>query len=380
MVLYKFENEKSQYLEEALNQFSAYRNYYDVKAGLLIFMEDLMVYALMNQKENVDTRGILGSSKADDELSRNIGSFDLITLHAEKTKGVLVRQIQLGVSGRYKGPFMNMGLITKNFSYIQTEFSKVDRLLMQWPEAVKLVDKLIEILVKLVQESNHDYPRATLDQYKNDAELWSLYAECFKYEKVNTALKNYWEEKLGMKDGAAQSVYKQINKDTVQETSLIFGKALKEEANEEEKVKIQKILDVEPLLSICTQVFYLLANTSVKHIEDVQNELEKLSELLPLSNVKYLTHENARLKMLYNHLDELKGGPQELATAVLDYHKKIMENRGGGAWVELDNGQLKHYIHQSTTRTTEEILSGGYWYHDYYFSAVSSIYNGLNPN
>jgi hypothetical protein len=57
-----------------------------------------------------------------------------------------------------------------------------------------------------------------------------------------------------------------------------------------------------------------------------------------------------------------------------------MQNRGGAAWVEIQDDQLKHYIAQRTPISTKDFLLNNYWYHDYYLGPIRSIYFGLNPN
>jgi hypothetical protein len=147
-VLYRFENEKNEEFSQAKKDFPFYRDSYDAKAGMLIFMEDLLVYSLMDQKGPVNTFALLGSNKAEDDLQRANGNYSEIEIHAERSKGVLVRQIQLGVNGRYKGPFMNMGLMSKNFEYTP-EFERIEQLFSQWPEGNKLVNKLMNLLLEL---------------------------------------------------------------------------------------------------------------------------------------------------------------------------------------------------------------------------------------
>ena len=101
-VLYRFQQERNEEFNRAQSHFPYYRDAYDTKAGMIIFMEDLLVYSLMDQKNTINTIGILGSNKAQDDLDRSNGNYSEIEIHAERTKGVLVRQIQLGVNGRYK--------------------------------------------------------------------------------------------------------------------------------------------------------------------------------------------------------------------------------------------------------------------------------------
>lgn len=124
-LLYRLEHGEPQVFAKAIAHFPDYRNAYDVKAGLLMFLEDLLIYALMEQGDSVETRGLLGSYKAQQMLKQDP---ETIWIEAEKTKGVLVRQIQLGINGRYKGPFINMKLLTTHFKY-EPEWERIGLLM-----------------------------------------------------------------------------------------------------------------------------------------------------------------------------------------------------------------------------------------------------------
>lgn len=378
-IIYKLEKENNGHFEKALSKFDAYSNSFELKSGLLIYLEDLLVYALMDQKEEVDTLGLLGSSKADDNLQRFKNNKEQIKLEAEKTKGVLVRQIQLGVNGRYKGPFMNMNIISPNFVYTSFEFERIEKVMKEWPEGLNLAKVLLKILKELIDDSNGTYPIQPLSKYYQSIELWPLYKTCFKTIEVHRALKPYWESKLGITTGSAQSVFNQITPNTVQSTPEVFVRAFKDEKDEQEKDKIQKILEVEPFLSVCSHVFYLLSDRSVKRLGDVMNDLKDLTIYFSTIDISRLVGDNKRLHLLNECVKDYSGSPVKLAEGVLTYHKRIMENRGGGAWVELHDGNLKHYIRQSSSIKTADVIANTKWYHNYYLGALRTIYSGLNP-
>ena len=379
-VLYKFQQERNEEFNRAQSHFPHYRDVYDTKAGMLIFMEDLLVYALMDQKGPVNTFGLLGSNKAQDDLDRINGNYHEIEIHAERSKGVLVRQIQLGVNGRYKGPFMNMGLMSKNFEYSPKEFERIEELISQWPEGNRLANKLMTLIEELLQENDRDYPVVTLDRYKNDKELWGLYADCFGQQELNQILHDYWLEKLGINAGAARSIFSEINHLGNQSIPAIIASAFKKEEDEKEKELLQWILDLEPFLSRCSHAFYLLSDVSVKRLADIKSDLDELVANMPIESVLPLTCRNERLEMLVEFVKDNTDSGVQFAEGILNYHKKIMEDRGGSAWVELENDYIKHYIPQTLSATTADIVSGGYWYNRYYLDAVKSIYNGLNLN
>ncbi|WP_055445556.1 hypothetical protein [Lacinutrix himadriensis] len=379
-VLYRFQQENNEVFNQAQNHFQFYRDTYDTKAGMLIFMEDLLVYALLDQWNSVNTMGLLGNNKAQDNLDRSNGNYQEIEIHAERSKGVLVRQIQLGINGRYKGPFMNMGLMSKNFEYSPKEFERIEQLFLQWPEGNKLVNKLMVLLTELLQNQDKGYPIVTLNRYKNDKVLWKLYADCFGKLEQNILLQNYWKEKLGITSGAAKSIYSEMNQFGEQTIASIIASAYKKEEDEKEKELLQWILDLEPFLSRCSHAFYLLSDVSVKKLSDIKSDLDMLVRDIPFESVLPLTCRNERLEMLVDFVKDNTNNGVQFAEAILNYHKKIMEDRGGVAWVELENDHIKHYIPQAIHVSTSNVVVNGYWYNRYYLDAVKSIYTGLNIN
>lgn len=378
-VLYKFEHEKALEFNNAQSHFPYYNDAYSTKAGMLIFMEDILVYSLIDQSASVDTEGLLGSYKAQNELAKAKNDFSTIEIHAERSKGVLVRQIQLGINGRYKGPFINMELMTTNFVYYK-EFERVEQLIKQWPEGTKLVNKLMDLLVDLLQVDTKDYPIVTLERYKNDAELWQLYVDCFGKLELNDSIKNYWLEKLGLNNGAAYSIFSEMNDFRRESVNTIIAAAYEKEKDEEEKRLLQWILDLEPFLSRCTHAFNLLSDVAVKKVSDVKQDLDALVSNFPIETVLPLICKNERLETLIGFIQDNCSNGEQFAEAILNYHKKIMKDRGGEPWVTVENNSIKHYIPNNNNRiSTEMVISQGYWYNGYYLNALKSIFKGLNP-
>ncbi len=378
-VIHRFFSERQDEVKKALARFSSYKEVYDVKGGMIIFLEDLVVYALMDQKGTVNTFGILGSHNAEERILMSKGDFSQIQIHAERTKGVLVRQIQLGVNGRYKGPFLNMGLMTKNLEYDPKEFQMVEMLFKSWPEGEQLVEYLLNCLSDLLKNENKPYPLVTLDVYKNHSALWAMYAACFGQFKPNVAWRNFWLEKLGITSGAAKAIFDEIdqlelNADAI---SLVIASAYKRTQEEKDKEMLRSILELEPFLSRCVHAFLLMADPGIKRLGDVKEDLDQLVNSIALENVIPLVTRNARLQLLISCVKDQLSSGEDFGHAILNYHKKVMEDRGGIAWVEMENGELKHHISQGAPKSTEVVVHGGYWYNRYYLDAVRSIQKGL---
>ncbi len=378
-VIHRFFSERYDEVKKAQTRFSSYKEVYDVKGGMIIFLEDLLVYALMDQKGPVNTFGILGSNNAEERILKSNGDFSQIQIHAERTKGVLVRQIQLGVNGRYKGPFLNMGLMTKNLEYDPKEFQAVDLLFKSWNEGEQLVELLLDCLSDLLKNEHKAYPLVTLNLFKNQTALWSMYAACFGQFKPNLEWKNFWLDKLGITSGAAQSIFAEIHllESNADAVSVVLASAYKRSRDEQDKELLRSILDLEPFLSRCVQAFLLISDPGVKRLGDVKEDLDLLAKSISLENIIPMAARNARLQLLIGCVkDQLLSG-EDFGHAILAYHKKVMEDRGGIAWVEMEQGEIKHHISQGERKSTEAVIHGGYWYNRYYLDAVKSIQKGL---
>lgn len=377
-VLFTFERQHREQYVKALSHFSGYRREYDLKAGLLIFLEDLLVYSLVSQEDAVEVAGLLGSFKARAELNKPA---DQIILSAEQRAGVLVRQIQLGVNGRYKGPFMNMGLLTTNFNYYDEEWLKVGEVFNKWPHGKMLSEKLLTILLSLVSSGNGEFPVTTWSECSDDTELLEMFANCFGSQKLPDVITAFWVNRIGLSEGAAKSVFDQLRSSPDRlDPNVIIREAYKVEDDPLEKEKLSQIIKLEPFLTICAQVFYLLADASTKRLSDVIPEVSDLAEVLTTEDVRPLAEENKRLKFLIEQVENAGGDSTRLVHAIVDYHSKIMEERGGAAWVEIRDESVKHLVSQGPRWSTEELVQNNHWYNDYYLSALRQIERGLYVN
>jgi hypothetical protein len=377
-VLYRLKNEQSDIYEKALEKYSSYKNEYDLKAGLLILMEDAMIYSLMlnNHKEEVDTLGLLGSYNAEKQL---IKSPEDIVIEAVKSKGVLVRQLQLGVTGRYKGPFINMGLLTKTLQH-SGDWNEVSTVIDHWREGNKLSDVLLKMICNLIENKAGNYPILTLKELQDTPEIISQFVSCLGKLDMTEGLRKFWLEKLGLEKGAAKALYDQVgSSEKGIHASVIIEQARKTQSGEAE-LQLEQILRLEPFLSSISQIFYLMTDIGNKKLSNIQDQVELLCDRINVSDISDLERESPRLKTLVKYMKEANGVAAQIAEKIVEYHTLIMQNRGGAAWVEIEDDQFKHYIAQRTPVTTQDFLQNNYWYHDYYLGSLRSIYLGLNLN
>ena len=127
-------------IQEAKNRYKAWATDADVKTGILMFLEDVVTWTFYLHSEaaekKVDTLGILGLTKA--RVKHNSSPEDQIFLEAYKRAGLLKNQINLGMTGRYKGPMINMEFIDRSFCYYPKTWEHVERFMTKWAQAMGL--------------------------------------------------------------------------------------------------------------------------------------------------------------------------------------------------------------------------------------------------
>ncbi len=375
-VLDRLKNDHSDLYEKAIQKFSSFKNEYDLKAGLLILMEDAMVFSLMLNNNEVDMLGVLGSYNAEKQLSKDPNQ---VVIEAEKSKGVLVRQLQLGVTGRYKGPFINMGLLTKTLQH-SGDWVEIKTVIDQWQEGKQLARVLLKFIRKIIETKEGNYPTLTLFELRQNTEVINHYVNCFGKFKMNAALHKFWLEKLGLEGGAAKSIYDQVGStEKGIHTSVILEQARQTQSGKAE-LQLEQILRLEPFLSSVSQVFYLMTDIGNKKLSNILEQVEQLADRINQADISDMEIESPRLRTLVKFMKETNGESTQIAHKIIEYHTLIMQNRGGAAWVEIQDDQLKHYIAQRTPISTKDFLLNNYWYHDYYLGPIRSIYFGLNPN
>ena len=164
--------------------------------------------------------------------------------------------------------------------------------------------------------------------------------------------------------------------------SEIFSGAranLKNEPAELEKV--ETIINIEPFLSHAEYLLRYLGQQSVKNLPDIQNDLMILREEISAA-AKFIVHKPVTRLFELAQVMRSEGTLTEWLIRVLEYHKKIMDDRGGNKWVELDGlNNFKHYFGVPLPKeinTIPKYLDSKGWLHTYYLGTVRNIYEGLN--
>jgi hypothetical protein len=376
-------------LHEAKKYYQTWKTEFDVKAGLLMFLEDLVTHIFYHCKEdhtNAETIGILGLNKVR-SLYQTYAP-ENIYLSASKRMGILKNQLILGMTGRYKGPMMNMSFFDRSFTLLPQTRESVNHFMLKWNEAIELEDHIIKLLTKhLFQSGKRDFPRLSIAEIKQ-AGLWKKISEgyliCFGKRKLPRDIRNFWKDKLGLISGSSAALYKEISDwtpgDPIRHEDIFMGakKYLKNEP--EELLKIDQVLDIEPFLSHTEFLLRFLAQPEIKHISDEEKELKQLRELIIRSAGFSIPPALPRLKELHQLMLK-EGSLIDWLQQVLLYHHTIMNKRGGTKWLEMDaKGTLKHYFSPplpEDINTIKKYTKEQPWLHHYYLGTLWSIHQGL---
>lgn len=388
-LLHRLQIEQVEAWQQAKEKYADWRTDLDVKTGLLMFLEDLVTWIFHEQSTAGQTdyhyTGILGMSKANRLAAAN----SRIELVASKRAGLLKNQLNLGMTGRYKGPMMKMGFFNRAFEVRETTegvWPQVNVLMQNWPEAHALENYLVECLLKLVLPiGTQPHPKINLETIKSSvhwSHLSSGYLTCFGRGRQHAAIKQFWKKQLGLDQGAAQALYEVVATET--EKRLSYNEVMEQALSNEqlkaaEKQKIQNILDLEPFLSHSEYLLRFLAQRDVKKLTDHVQDLKRLREAIKASGNFNLSGVSAALTSLHAVMINEK----EFKTwikGILNYHDKLMQARGGNAWLTLgDKDVIQHHFSPSLHhRDIAKYLAEKPWFHTYYIDTLRSIQGGLN--
>jgi hypothetical protein len=368
------------------------------KHACLIFLENLFVYSLLRYETSemdVKTGGILGISNARRRWTKEDGNPVLTFTHEPKGQ-ILVRQLGLGVSGRYKTPLIEMNFFDANYQYSKPKFQP------RWNAAEafitgdgrnNLLGRLEALLYPFLKRCVAELQHPGTLHFKDDvpSDLISAYADAFASPQVTGHYaRDFWLQQTGLDHGASGALYTVLNRNTEVDAQpkQVLEDALGEELTHEERDKLERIARLEPFLSDFMLLFTLMAAERNHSIDDVakhwarhDRETDHLSKLAkPLGD--YARLPAIRGSQAANRLMKLQqvanaGDVGQQIRQLADYHSDIMRSRGQPAWlVVAENGKI-----QVNARTMPRPVPGrwrpGDWYNSYYLPQFKSLVLGL---
>lgn len=398
--------------ESLIGNQKPFRSLVDLKSGLIIFLENLLIYSMhyyarIKNDQAADLSGLLGSSAA---IAKWYKSKENPKIYIDKENSILVRQLSLGINGRYKTPFIEMYIMDNKYDYNRVKniteninawvdiekffkggFGEQSQDVRSWTSSINSLKLLISDLIKGIIYDDRTKSFNEIISSRKYSNIPKLLVLCFGSSKSipKTVKQGFWKSRLGLTQGASMALYEAFEElSTSASYEVIVNKALDLCEDSEEKKKLEKISLVEPFLAVSGNSFNILCDISTKSFTDAVKAVEKiyeiykpllindlhlLSELAPPENI---SHEaNRRFKKLHAVISSMKGN--EFGTAVqllIDHHKEIVKMRGGGLpWVDNKPDRI---IHSGRTLKGYKCNTPD-WINDYYLSTLSNIYSGI---
>ncbi len=364
------------------------------KYACLLYLENMFVFSILRHEgKGVDSAGVLGISNGRRRWNETGGNPRLIFSH-DKQGQILVRQLGLGVSGRYKTPLLEIGYFDGNYHYHLPSAGTLWQGVERFIAGNKPLHALAELLVKHMQEllnQNSKQPETQFQSIPN--ELPSAYAKAFASSgAVGKYARDYWLSVTGLDTGAAGALLKVLDDDARSEQLEDFTPqrlmALTDRTGlpEEEFRKMAHIEQLEPFLADAMLLFTLLTHkksqplqAAVEHWKDFDRDEQTLPRRAQglRDNPVLLDVVKGAAKARLNSLLQLADATDlsDQARLLVDYHGRVMTERGQQPWLTLDDKGIRVQV-RPMREPSEEGWQQGVWYHSYYLPQFQWLVRG----
>lgn len=389
------------WLEESIGKKSSL----SFRQACLIYLENLFTYSLISADNNqgVNTAGVLGGAKGRREYEELNSKPELILSHREDAH-LLVRQLGLGVSGRYKTPFMEIGFFDASYHYRLPEseglWAKADVLFQHSKNLESVYNKARSHLADLITMSVKKSSVPPRQCFAKDIpiELKRAYQSAFATAgRVGTETRDFWLASTGLNQGAAGALLQVLDAEAahpsqehVSEAELFqrAGTRCNLDGAIDEARKIQHILTLEPLLAELDLLFTLALHRRHQSIDEVaslwtnmgrNNEtlLHAAQRILELPSLFVVVQGTAKFRL--NRLLEaasLSTVEQQLRE-LLSYHAGVMRSRGQLPWVIVKGGAQIKVDARTQSLPEKDKRPLGTWVNRYYLPQFNNLVNGF---
>jgi hypothetical protein len=392
-----------QYPEHFINQTgkAPYHSKIDLFDGMIIFLECLIAHVLVQERQWGEAEShngffIPGLSKLRTKIDSAQREKITDSIPVSRSEGILVRHILLGIHGRHKGPFQQMGFLNR-FDYYHNDllWDEVRDLFnnSQWKQ---LRHYLSELLLQKILTAKISASKPIWVKIKDDiinTQLRDLYTSVLQEEQFRIpALVNFWEKNLGISDdgGTAALIYQAIKekKGNAHAEQLIIHLQSEFDRNE-----LRAICTIEPFITLHNKVMSRLLQRGVSNIDDSLKKFvyEKLdSHLVNTNQVREFLLDRffnveaiRRLRDLIQIYEESKNPIDEVRYIhnLIGFHNNVMKQRGNLPWLSIgNNGEITQHRSFYYSDEYQKNLKDNHWVNDYYVSTVVSLYKGLYEN
>ncbi|CAM3684189.1 hypothetical protein [Polaromonas hydrogenivorans] len=398
-VIRRMVSDESIMLSPALMKAYSTKESLAFKQVCLIHLENLFVFShLQNADEawvpRAVTGGIFGISKA--RRRWKVGDGDT-PLKFSKDDQLLVRQLLLGVSGRYKTPMVEMGFFDRLYHDGGARATSL------WQEAQAFIGaqaplKKLEtsLLAHFKQLLAHEGKTPSLLFSEVDTALKRGYVTAFASPgSVGSYARDYWLRVTDLDRGAAGAILSVLNDDIEQgnevSASGVFPRALalcQEAGQQADRLQLEHVLAVEPFLTDLDLLFTLMLSKQSQSIDDIVTAwrrykrddatLARRAAILKTDTVLCAALAGTALIRLKRLIKlDAGGNMHEQIALLLDYHKNVMAARGQTSWLATDGeGRVKVFVPRPAAPAVER-RTGTYWANQYYIPQFANLARGF---
>ena len=381
-------------LNHALQRMYLNKDGLNFKQASLIFLENMFVFSILRHEASlvgVDPAGILGISNARRRWMNEERCPALIFTH-EPAGQILVRQLGLGVSGRYKTPLMEIGFFDGNYHYHKPAYQG------RWAKAEKFIAGRPNSLLGKAARGAYEFLKECVSRPIQGGklrfddvppELTRAYARAFASPQVvGSYAKTFWLGQTELDQGAAGALFHVLEDTEDLAPQEVVERALERGLPSSEKAKLEQIVLLEPFLADCSLLFTLMASRRTQSTGDVADAWAKFGRdatRLPQAAKAVSEHPNlpaikgtaaaARLMQLVAAANA--GSLDDQMRAIAIYHSRGMQSRGQVSWLNVgSDGTIK--VHARTVSLPEpDSRTPGSWHNNYYLPQFRSFVNGL---
>lgn len=348
----------SKYLDNRpdLKYFKSQKKTINAFDGLIITFEQLFVYSVIAIQATPDT-GILGINNGRNNFKQKnsdppVGPFE----------SILTKQLVLGINGRYKMPFVEMGIITDSRRLKPEVSDKIASFYKEYPSIEKSVFDLFDRISKKSENSIN---------FKSFAKQEAI----SDLTTVNDNFKILIREKMGLdRNTPAKKIYDILKP---LDTKVNWREIMTETAGNftgKDLENIMNIIYLEEFLCRVDIIFDSLFNGKneanvTKLAEDIKIN-EAYSDFDKIKND--LTEP---LKSRYERLKNVGMNIKTIYYDLIEYHKYICTSREKACWLDHDKIKNKLVIYNTGYQPSE--YSGEiFWRRHYYIETLRNLIRG----
>ena len=386
--------------EDSVNQLIRKKPYFnktDLYEGLIIFLENVLIHATYNANNTaliVPGKNKLGILKRNGANTKTVNK-----IAVNREQGILVRQHLLGIHGRHKGPFIQMGVFDVNPENIYNNREI-------WKEAASIfndspwnaaADELIELVKNKLLKSSAK-TGAFIEYNVEDVltpNIENTYVALLNkeiYYKSN--ISNFWLNRLGLTQSTAGLLFTEyLKQKQTQEFnhSSKYQQIILKACSDSRDNLLMAITAVEPLLTLVEKSITRLLILGTVNIDDElaqffnewldNNEVDVL-KIQSFLSLDYLSQDAInRVQKLLDIYSNAKSADNQVEYFIINlikYHQDIMKTRGNLNWISIGvNNNIS--VHRSINRfdPTFSYLKSKEWVNSYYLPTVESLHKGL---